>query len=158
MNRMEFSRTARVPLSKRYGNFIGGQWAQPVAGRYFQNPSPVNGQPLCLVARSDGNDIDFGNRAFLHPVSYSPKKARLLLNMEYGIMARPVDLFPLLRPQEHSAPFLGRRRQQDALYRTIPGAAQRRQNATMTAAETTDGEVRSLTRPNVSRQESPASR
>jgi aldehyde dehydrogenase len=58
MNRMEFSRTARVPFSKCYGNFIGGQWAKPVAERYFENLSPVNGQPLCQVARSDAQDID----------------------------------------------------------------------------------------------------
>jgi aldehyde dehydrogenase len=58
MNRMEFSRTARVPFSKCYGNFIGGHWAGPASGRYSQNLSPVNGQPLCLVARSDDKDID----------------------------------------------------------------------------------------------------
>jgi hypothetical protein len=78
--------------------------------------------------------------------------------MEQGIMARPVQLFPLLRPLQRSAPFLGRRRQQDALYRTIPAAVQRRPNATMTAAETTDGGVRSLTGPDVSQQKPPASR
>jgi hypothetical protein len=37
MNRMEFSRTARVPFSKCYGNFFGGGWAGPAAGRYLQN-------------------------------------------------------------------------------------------------------------------------
>jgi hypothetical protein len=77
--------------------------------------------------------------------------------MEHGIMAHPVDLFPLPRPQQRSAPFLGRRRQQDALYRTIPGAAgQRRQNALATAAETKDGVLQSPARPNVRRLQPPA--
>jgi hypothetical protein len=71
-------------------------------------------------------------------------------------MTRPVALFTLLRPQDRSAPFLGRRRQQDALYRTIPGAAQGRQPATMTAAAMADGGVRPLTLTNVS-QKPPAS-
>jgi aldehyde dehydrogenase len=58
MNRMEFSRAARVPLSKCYGNFIGGRWVEPVAGEYFANLSPVNGQPLCHVARSGATDVE----------------------------------------------------------------------------------------------------
>ncbi|WP_343562154.1 aldehyde dehydrogenase [Kiloniella sp. b19] len=41
----------------RYGNFIGGKFVEPVNGRYFENLSPVNGKPLCEVARSDDKDI-----------------------------------------------------------------------------------------------------
>ena len=29
MNKVEFSRTAKAPFQKRYGNFIGGKWAEP---------------------------------------------------------------------------------------------------------------------------------
>ena len=47
MNKAEFSRTAKVPFEKRYGNFIGGKWAEPRSGKYFENRSPVNGQFLC---------------------------------------------------------------------------------------------------------------
>ncbi len=39
-------------------NFIGGQWVAPVHGRYFENPTPVTGQPFCEVPRSDAADID----------------------------------------------------------------------------------------------------
>jgi hypothetical protein len=67
--------------------------------------------------------------------------------MEHGIMARPLDLFPLLRLQPaRSAPFLGRRRQQDALYRTIPGAAFQRE-AAAAAVKTADGGAQILTYP-----------
>jgi aldehyde dehydrogenase len=58
MTKHEFSRTARNPFAKRYDNFIGGQWVAPRAGRYFENVSPVNGQPLCEIARSDATDVE----------------------------------------------------------------------------------------------------
>ncbi len=58
MTKQEFSRTAKPPYKARYGNYIGGQWVEPVAGRYFENPSPVNGRILCEIARSDANDVE----------------------------------------------------------------------------------------------------
>jgi aldehyde dehydrogenase len=58
MTKPEFHRTAKPPFKARYGNFIGGAWVEPAGGRYFDNTSPVNGQVLCQVARSDGNDVE----------------------------------------------------------------------------------------------------
>lgn len=58
MNRPEFTRSSGAPFRARYGNFIGGKWAEPLSGRYFKNHSPVNGQLLCEVARSDAKDVD----------------------------------------------------------------------------------------------------
>ena len=58
MTKPEFVRTARPPFKARYGNFIGGAWTPPAAGRYFDNPSPVNGVILCEVARSDAADVE----------------------------------------------------------------------------------------------------
>ena len=58
MTKPAFIRTAKPPFKARYGNFIGGAWVEPVGGRYFDNPSPVNGQILCQVARSDAADIE----------------------------------------------------------------------------------------------------
>src|SRR3954452_18929602 len=58
MNKVEFSRAATAPFEKRYGNFIGGKWAEPRSGRYFDNFSPVNGQLLCEIARSNEQDIE----------------------------------------------------------------------------------------------------
>src|SRR5262245_57267171 len=58
MNRVEFSRTAKVPFAKRYENYIGGQRVEPKAGKYFENTSPVNGRLLCEIARSDANDVE----------------------------------------------------------------------------------------------------
>jgi aldehyde dehydrogenase len=42
----------------RYDNFIGGQWKAPLQGRYFTDSSPINGAPLCEIARSSAEDIE----------------------------------------------------------------------------------------------------
>ncbi len=46
------------PFKQRYGNFIGGTFVEPTAGRYFENISPINGKVICEVARSDEQDIE----------------------------------------------------------------------------------------------------
>ena len=48
----------RVPLRARYGNFIGGQFVEPVGGRYFSNPSPITGHDFCEIARSGAEDVE----------------------------------------------------------------------------------------------------
>jgi aldehyde dehydrogenase len=45
-------------LDSRYQNFIGGEWTEPRSGKYFENPSPVNGQTFCEVPRSGADDIE----------------------------------------------------------------------------------------------------
>ena len=47
-----------VPFKKRYGNFIGGKWVEPVAGRYFENITPVTGKPFCEIPRSQAEDVE----------------------------------------------------------------------------------------------------
>lgn len=58
MTKHERDLTAATPFKTRYGNFIGGDWVEPVNGRYMDNISPVNGQKLCEVPRSDAQDIE----------------------------------------------------------------------------------------------------
>jgi aldehyde dehydrogenase len=58
MNKPEFLGSPSTIFKQRYGNFIGGRWVEPVAGRYFENTSPVNGLKLCDVARSDAQDVE----------------------------------------------------------------------------------------------------
>lgn len=57
------SATGIVNYASRYDNFIGGDWAAPVEGRYFDNPSPVDGEIFCSVARSTASDIDMALEA-----------------------------------------------------------------------------------------------
>lgn len=47
-----------VSVKTRYGNFIGGQWVEPVKGQYFDNVSPVTGDIFCQIPRSSAEDID----------------------------------------------------------------------------------------------------
>jgi len=48
---------AASPFKLKYGNFIGGEFREPVNGRYFANTTPVTGGKLCDIARSDEADI-----------------------------------------------------------------------------------------------------
>ena len=52
-------------LDSRYQNFIGGEWTEPRSGKYFENPSPVNGQTFCEVPRSGADDIELALDAAL---------------------------------------------------------------------------------------------
>jgi len=47
-----------VTIRKRYDNYIGGEWVAPLSGRYFENVTPVTGQVLCEIARSNAADVD----------------------------------------------------------------------------------------------------
>jgi aldehyde dehydrogenase len=47
-----------VSVQSRYGNFIGGEWVPPVSGKYFENITPVTGQPFTEIARSTGDDVN----------------------------------------------------------------------------------------------------
>lgn len=49
---------ALMSFESRYDNWIGGEWVAPVKGQYFENPTPITGQPFCEVARSTAEDIE----------------------------------------------------------------------------------------------------
>lgn len=58
MTKMDLVRSATYPFKARYGNFINGDFVEPVSGRYFKTVSPVTGRKLCEVARSDAADVE----------------------------------------------------------------------------------------------------
>ncbi|MFI7385597.1 aldehyde dehydrogenase family protein [Streptomyces sp. NPDC049813] len=47
-----------VSYQARYDHFIGGEYVPPARGQYFENPSPVNGQPFTEVARGTAEDVE----------------------------------------------------------------------------------------------------
>ncbi|OSZ60730.1 aldehyde dehydrogenase [Streptomyces pharetrae CZA14] len=49
---------AIVSYQSRYDHFIGGEYVPPVRGRYFENPSPVNGRLFTEVARGTAEDVE----------------------------------------------------------------------------------------------------
>ncbi|MEQ3730297.1 MAG: aldehyde dehydrogenase family protein [Tateyamaria sp.] len=46
------------PYKARYGNFIGGKFVDPKSDRWFENVTPVTGETICEVARSNAEDIE----------------------------------------------------------------------------------------------------
>ncbi|MEL7524844.1 MAG: aldehyde dehydrogenase family protein [Pseudomonadota bacterium] len=46
------------PFKARYGNFINGKFVDPKSDQWFENVTPVTGQGLCEVARSNADDIE----------------------------------------------------------------------------------------------------
>jgi aldehyde dehydrogenase len=49
---------AKISFKSRYGNYIGGEFVAPTHGRYFENPSPINGNNFCEIPRSTAEDIE----------------------------------------------------------------------------------------------------
>ena len=47
-----------TPFRSVYGNLIGGEWLPPINGRYFDNLSPIDGEFLCRIPRSDSADVE----------------------------------------------------------------------------------------------------
>jgi len=58
MNKVEHFRTSASPFKSSYGNFIGGKFVPAQSGRTFDNTSPVTGEVLCQIARSDAADVE----------------------------------------------------------------------------------------------------
>jgi aldehyde dehydrogenase len=49
---------SQVQFKSRYANFIGGEWCAPAKGQYFENVTPVTGQPFCEIPRSTAEDVE----------------------------------------------------------------------------------------------------
>jgi aldehyde dehydrogenase len=47
-----------VTIKEQYENYIGGAWTAPASGAYFENVTPVTGQVLCRIPRSNAADVD----------------------------------------------------------------------------------------------------
>ncbi|MDR6102882.1 aldehyde dehydrogenase [Agrobacterium larrymoorei] len=58
MNIQVQHKAGETPFKLKYGNYVGGKWVEPKSGRYMDNVSPVTGQKICEVPRSDANDIE----------------------------------------------------------------------------------------------------
>ena len=74
----------RPKFKAQYENFIGGEWIAPTSGQYFDNLSPVDGQILTRVPRSNAADVEAAvlaaNKAFQSYKHTSVAQRSLLLN------------------------------------------------------------------------------
>ena len=108
MNKVEFARSAKAPFAKRYDNFIGGAWAAPKSGRYFENTSPVTGQPLGEIARSDAADVELALDA-AHKAKdawgrTSPAERALMLNRIADRMEENLELLARAETWDNGKP------------------------------------------------------
>ncbi|MFE6099608.1 acetaldehyde dehydrogenase ExaC [Streptomyces laurentii] len=47
-----------MSYATRYDHWIGGEYVAPAGGRYFENPSPVDGRAFAEVARGTAEDVE----------------------------------------------------------------------------------------------------
>jgi aldehyde dehydrogenase len=98
----------RLAIRSRYDNFIGGQWAAPVHGRYFTNLSPITGQPVCEIARSSAEDIeaalDAAHAAREAWARTSPAERARLLGKIADRMEQNIDLLALVETIDNGKP------------------------------------------------------
>ena len=87
---------AKVQFKGKYGNFINGEWAEPVKRQYFENISPVIGQPFCDIPRSTAEDIEMAlDAAHLAKDKWgktSPAERALLLNKIADMMEQNLEM------------------------------------------------------------------
>ena len=50
--------TYTSPFKITYGNFIGGEFVEPVNGRYFENVTPITNEKINDIPRSDAADVE----------------------------------------------------------------------------------------------------
>ncbi len=108
MNKVEFYRTQKSPYAESHGNFIGGKFVEPRSGQYFDDTSPVNGQVLCRVARSNADDVEAALDA-AHAAKEawgrtSPAERALLLNRIADRMEENLDLLALAETWDNGKP------------------------------------------------------
>lgn len=54
---------SKPKYKSQYENFIGGEWVAPKSGEYFDNISPVDGEILTKIPRSNEEDVELAIQA-----------------------------------------------------------------------------------------------
>ena len=109
MNKPEFlgSKTT-APFKPRYENFIGGKWVAPVGGRYFDNTSPINGEKITEIPRSQKEDVelalDAAHAAKLAWGRTSVAARALILNRIADRIEENLDLLALAETWDNGKP------------------------------------------------------
>ncbi|CAG9221930.1 MULTISPECIES: aldehyde dehydrogenase [Paraburkholderia] len=96
------------PYKRKYENFIGGKWVAPVGGEYFTNISPITGQPLCDVPRSQEQDVelalDAAHKAKAKWAVVSPADRAVLLNKIADRMEANLELLAVAETIDNGKP------------------------------------------------------
>ncbi len=99
---------SKLQYKSRYGNFIGGEFVEPKAGRYFENISPVTGRPFTEIPRSDADDIaralDAAHGAKLAWGRTPPAERAAKLNKIADVLEANLELFALSETWDNGKP------------------------------------------------------
>ncbi|GAA1703083.1 aldehyde dehydrogenase family protein [Microbacterium sediminicola] len=92
----------------RYGHYIGGQWAEPIKGQYFENITPVTGKPFCEVGRGTSEDIDravdVAWKAFQSFKKTTPAERALMLSRIADRMEQNLEKIAVAETWENGKP------------------------------------------------------
>ncbi|GAA2804973.1 acetaldehyde dehydrogenase ExaC [Saccharopolyspora taberi] len=77
-----------VEFRSRYDHFIGGEYAAPVNGEYFENPTPVTGRAFTEIARGTEADVE---RALDAAEGAAPAWGRTSVAERSGILLKIAD-------------------------------------------------------------------
>jgi len=98
----------KAVIHDQFDNFIGGRWAAPVRGEYFDNVSPITGEAVCKVARSRADDIelalDAGHKAKDAWGQSSTTERANVLNRIADRMEANLDLLALVETIDNGKP------------------------------------------------------
>jgi aldehyde dehydrogenase len=98
----------KIPIRARYDNWIGGEYVAPVRGKYFTNPTPITGKPLCEVARSTAEDVDRAlDAAHAAAVSWnatSPTTRSMILNKIADRLEENIETLALIEAIDNGKP------------------------------------------------------
>jgi aldehyde dehydrogenase len=97
-----------VPIRARYDNWIGGKYVAPAKGKYFSNPTPITGKPLCDVARSTKEDVELALDA-AHAAATkwnvsSPAERALILNRIADRLEANLDTLAFIETIDNGKP------------------------------------------------------
>lgn len=92
----------------RYENYVGGEWAPPSNGQYFEAISPVDGTPFTEVARSNRDDVDravaAGHRAFASWSTTSAAERAAILNRIADRLEANLEQFAIAETWDNGKP------------------------------------------------------
>ncbi|NUP50011.1 MAG: aldehyde dehydrogenase [Catenulispora sp.] len=99
---------ALMSYQSRYDHWIGGEFAAPADGRYFENPTPITGRSFCEVARGTAQDVeralDAAHAAAPAWGKTSPAERAEILNKMADRMAQNLDKLALAESFENGKP------------------------------------------------------
>ena len=96
------------PFKDKYNNFINGKYVAPKSGQYFENPTPMSGEVLCEIARSNEEDVnlalDAAHAAFSKWGKTSLTERANMLNKIADIMESNVNLLAAAETLDNGKP------------------------------------------------------